>query len=223
MVSRSQPAPVSQNPMLVTAFEPFGGERVNPSAAALHALRGRSVAGHPLVTSVLPVSFAASLPKLRRLVLRHRPCLVLCLGQAGGRANLSIERIAVNVQDARIPDNTAAQPIDEPVEPGGPAAYFSTLPIKAMHAALRDHGLAGEVSNTAGTFVCNHVFYGLMHLLATEPRLAHTRGGFMHLPWLPGQGEPCLPLAALTEGIAIALLAAATHATDPKLGAGHTH
>jgi pyroglutamyl-peptidase len=145
------------------------------------------------------------------------------VGQAGGRGALSLERIAINVDDAPIADNTGAQPVDTPVAPGAPAAYFSSLPIKAMLSALRREGLSAEVSQTAGTFVCNHVFYGLMHALATRPALRHTRGGFVHVPWLPGQGTPSMALDDVVRGLRVALRAALAPASDTALPAGATH
>ncbi len=138
-------------PLLVTGFEPFGGTADNPSQQVAEALAGSTVAGHPVVAAVLPTTFGGALPALLEHVARLRPALVLCLGQAGGRQAVSIERVAINVVDARIADNAGARPVDIPVVPGGPAAYFSGLPIKALHAALLAAGLPSEVSNSAGT------------------------------------------------------------------------
>lgn len=211
--------PVAEPTILLTGFEPFGGSAVNPSLQAVQALNGRRIAGHRVVGAALPTAFGDSVRELAALLAAHRPVLVLATGQAGGRAALSMERVAINVDDARIPDNAGAQPVDVPVVPGGPAAYFSTLPIKAMRAALLAQGIPAEVSQTAGTFVCNHVFYGLMHLLA-RPRWRGVRGGFVHVPWLPGQGEPCLPLADIVAGLRTALDAAVTHAQDIREAAG---
>ncbi len=151
---------------------------------------------------------------LDELITAHVPRLVLCTGQAGGRAALSLERVAINIDDARIPDNAGAQPIDTPVLAGGPAAYFSTLPIKAMLAALLAGGIRAEVSQTAGTFVCNHVFYGLMHRLATDPGCAGVRGGFVHLPWLPQQGHPSMTREQLVFGLELALRCAVRTQSD---------
>jgi pyroglutamyl-peptidase len=153
-------------------------------------------------------------------LLRYRPALVVCTGQAGGRASLSLERVALNVNDARIPDNTGSQPVDTPVIPGAPAAYFSTLPIKAMLAALLDAGINAEVSQTAGTFVCNHVFYGLMHELATHAELRQTRGGFIHVPWLPAQGQPSMRLDEIVQGLKVAIECALATVTDIRKEAG---
>ena len=187
--------------VLLTGFDPFNGASVNPSWLAVQALHGRQVRGRRLVAAQLPTDCAAALPRLDALLLRYQPELVVCVGQAGGRAALSLERVAINVVDAPVPDNAGAQPVDVPVVPGGPAAYFSTLPIKAACAGLRQAGLPAEVSQTAGTFVCNQVFYGLMHSLVTWPQLAHTRGGFVHVPWLPEQGSPAMPQADVTRGL----------------------
>ena len=147
----------------------------------------------------------------------------LCLGQAGGRSALSLERIGININDARIADNRGAQPIDTPVVAGGPTAYFSSLPIKAMRQAVQRAGIACEVSQTAGTFVCNHVLYGLMHLLAHDRALVGARGGFVHVPWLPEQGVPHLPLRSMVRGMHTALWAAVLAPTDVALQAGATH
>jgi len=191
--------------ILVTGFEPFGGEAVNPSAQVAQALHGRAISGAAVVGAVLPCVFGAANDAMVALLAAHRPRLVLALGQAAGRSALSLERVAINVDDARIPDNAGAQPVDVPVVPGAAAARFSTLPVKAMVAALRDAGIAAELSNSAGTFVCNHVFYGLQHALR---RRRSARSGFMHLPLLPAQalrGEPSLPLETMVRGVALAL------------------
>jgi pyroglutamyl-peptidase len=206
--------------VLVTGFEPFGGETLNPSWMAVQALHGRRIGGHRIVGMQLPTVFGQSLEVLREGLTSLRPDLVVCTGQAGGRMALSLERIAINVNDARIPDNAAAQPVDTPVIPGGPAAYFTTLPIKAMHKALIDEGINAEVSQTAGTFVCNHAFYGLMHLLATLPALAHTRGGLVHVPWLPEQGQPSMRLEEIVQGLRVAIACALDTAEDIRRQAG---
>jgi pyroglutamyl-peptidase len=200
-------------PILVTGFEPFGGERINPSAEVARALHGRAIDGAPVIGVVLPCVFGASIAALRQALDTHRPQLVLALGQATGREGFTLERIAINLDDARIADNAGAQPIDEPVLARGPAAHFTTLPIKAMVAALRDAGHSASVSNSAGTFVCNHVFYGLQQALK---RRHSVRSGFMHLPALPEQSQqaPTLPLAAMIEGVAIALAAALRTGAD---------
>jgi pyroglutamyl-peptidase len=207
--------------ILLTGFEPFGGEGVNPSQAIVAALSGTTVAGCEVAGVTLPCEFGRAASELAQAIDRLRPSLVLALGQAGGRADLSLERIAINVDDARMPDNAGAAPIDLPVVAGGPAAYFTTLPVKAMVAALRAAGLPASVSQSAGTYVCNHVFYALQHRLAGSG----VRSGFMHLPLLPEQaarqpGQPSLPLQTLLEGVRVALAAASANVSDLRESGG---
>jgi pyroglutamyl-peptidase len=201
---------------LVTGFEPFGGETVNPALEALRRLPAR-LGALAITTQVLPAVFGQALDALGAAVEATNPDIVLCVGLAGGRAALSLERVAINIDDARIADNRDRQPIDLPVVAGGPAAYFTTLPIKAAVAALREAGLPAIVSNTAGTFVCNHVFYGLLHLAAT--RRPGMRGGFLHVPYLPGQaalqdGAPSMALEDIVRGVEIVLTVAAARRDD---------
>lgn len=207
--------------ILVTGFEPFGGDAINPSWEVAQALDGDSIGGAQIVARRLPCVFQQALHELRQQLNELKPDLVLALGQAGGRCDFSVERVAINVDDARIPDNAGAQPVDTPVVSGAPAAYFSTLPIKAMVAGLRLAGLPASVSQSAGTFVCNHVFYGLQHELAGSD----TRGGFMHIPYLPEQaaskpGQPSLPLSTLINGVRLALMLALQHDVDIRVGDG---
>lgn len=206
--------------VLVTGFDPFGGDDLNPSWQAARALHGRQISGHRLVAAQLPTVFGQALTVLGGLVREHRPALVICLGLAAGRSAISIERVAINVNDARIPDNMGNQPIDEAIVNGGPAAYFSTLPIKAMRAAIQAEGLPAEVSQSAGTFVCNHVFYGLMHLLANGRGLKKVKGGFIHVPMLPEQGSPNLQLNSLVEGLRVGIRVALTTDVDLRQQAG---
>jgi pyroglutamyl-peptidase len=209
--------------ILLTGFDPFGGDTQNPSGLIAHALHGQRIAGHTVVAAQLHTEFDESLKQLNELLLQHQPVLTLCLGQAGGRMALSLERIGININDARIADNKGHQPIDTPVVVGGPAAYFSNLPVKTMLRATLREGVPCEVSQTAGTFVCNHVLYGLMHLLAQGACPAGARGGFVHVPWLPEQGTPHLPLRQMVHGIYAALWAALLASDDIALGAGATH
>ena len=219
MLSSASPAVRSPLSVLVTGFDPFGGSLVNPSWDAVHALHGREVAGHRIVGAELPTVFGASLRRLEALLEEHRPRLVVCTGQAGGRAALSLERVAINVNDARIADNAGAKPVDTPVVADGPAAYFTTLPIKAMLQALLDAGVRAEVSQTAGTFVCNHAFYGLMHLLAA-PQWRGVRGGLVHVPWLPQQGQPSMRLEDVVRGLEVAIACALSTHDDIRKEAG---
>jgi pyroglutamyl-peptidase len=208
--------------ILLTGFEPFGGESVNPSWQVAQALDGERIGAATVQALQLPCVFGASRGALDAALAEVRPTLVLALGQAGGRDGFTVERVAINVDDGRIADNAGQQPIDEPVVPGGPAAYFATLPIKAMVAALQRAGWSAAVSQTAGTYVCNHVFYGLMHSLRRRPS---ARAGFIHLPWLPEQaaaqaGQPSLPLAVQTAGVRLALQTALATAADLHASGG---
>jgi pyroglutamyl-peptidase len=207
--------------VLLTGFEAFGGETLNPSWQVAQALHGQKVAGWHIQAQCLPCVFGESLDSLANALAASRPGLVLLLGQAGGRCDLSLERLAVNVDDARIPDNQGQQPIDEAVVPGAPTAYFSSLPIKAMVHNMRAAGVPAAVSQTAGTFVCNHVFFGLMHLLR---RRRTVRGGFMHVPLLPVQaaqaGLPGLDLETQCKGVMVALATAMQQRVDRQESGG---
>ena len=212
--------PAARATVLLTGFDAFGGEAINPSWLIAQTLNGEILQGHLVVAAQLPTEFAASDKLLADLLRQHQPALVLCIGLAGGRESFSLERIAINIQDARIADNIGAQPIDVPVVKSGPAAYFSTLPIKAMLQALTAANIPAEVSQTAGTFVCNHVFYTLMHVLKKQGSIADARGGFIHVPYLQGQGLPCMTLKDMVRGMRIAVECALTNHSDVLVGAG---
>ncbi len=207
--------------ILLTGFEPFGGDRINPSWLVAQALHGQQIDGATVHSLQLPCVFGRSLVHLQEALAQHRPQLVLALGLAAGRAEMSVERVAINVDDARIADNAGAAPIDQPVVPRGPAAYFSTLPIKAMVHGMNNTGVPAVVSQTAGTFVCNHVFFGLMHLLR---RRRAARGGFMHVPLLAEQaveaGLPGLDMDTQCRGVTAALQAALQHQADLQTTGG---
>ena len=214
-----QPTVTFMPTVLLTGFDAFGGYSMNPSWLAVEALHDELLRGHRIVAAQLPTTFAGSGSVLLKLLRKHKPALVVCVGLAGGRSALSLERIAINVDDARIADNAGARPVDVPVVEGGPPAYFSTLPIKAMFQSLTTAGVAAEVSQTAGTFVCNHVFYVLMQALKKQ-RKRSTRGGFVHVPYLPGQGLPCMALEDVVRGLRLAIASALTTEHDARIGAG---
>jgi pyroglutamyl-peptidase len=213
--------------ILLTGFEPFGGQGLNPSWEVARALHGLTLEGAQITSVQLPCVFAQALPALQQALAQHTPDIVLALGQAEGRCDFSLERVAINVQDARIPDNAGQQPIDVPVIKGGPAAYFSTLPIKSLVAGLKAAGFPASVSQTAGTFVCNQVFYGLQHALAGQG----VHSGFMHLPLLPEQAAhwpgpslPSWPVALQVAGVRQALALLVAHRqqglADAAIGGG---
>lgn len=211
--------------VLLTGFEPFNKANVNPAWEAVRALDGWSGEGFRVEVRQLPCVFGDARDALAAMVDELHPDIVIAVGQAGGRAEMSVERVAINVDDASILDNAGRQPVDRPIVEDGPAAYFSTLPIKAMVAAMRDKGLAAGVSQTAGTFVCNHVFYGLMHHTAGKP----TRAGFMHVPFLPEQAEqrpddpPSMALDDIILGIMTAVETAVHVERDVAQAGGATH
>jgi len=211
--------------VLLTGFASFGGESSNPSWDSVSRLDGEIIAGHHAIARRLPVEFGGALDALRDAIAEASPSLVLCVGQAGGRAQLSLERVAINIDDARIADNAGASPIDEAIVADGPAAYFATLPIKAILAELRAAGIPAEISQTAGTYVCNHVFYGLMHALHACPG---TRAGFLHIPYAPEQaarhpGAPSLPLQTVVAALRIAVETTVATIEDRRIGAGAEH
>ena len=190
--------------LLVTGFEPFGGDDINPSGELARLLHGHRVGAAQVAGVVLPCVFATALPALMAALQQHQPRWVLALGLAGSRSVVSVERVAINLMDARIPDNAGAQPVDQPVLASAPAAYFTGLPAKAIVADLVSAGHRAELSYSAGSFVCNQVFYALMRALAQRPGVV---GGFIHLPPLPQQAQrhPAAQPIALSEQLAATL------------------
>ncbi len=201
--------------ILLTGFEPFGGDAVNPSEQAVRILAAGPPPGLRLVTAILPVSYARMDAALAEAIARARPDAVVAVGLAASRAEMSVERVAINLDDARIPDNDGAQPIDVPVVAGGPAAYFSTLPIKAIVARMREAGVPAHVSQTAGTFGCNHIFYLARHLAETHDR--GMRAGFIHVP-----GPANMKLASVVTGLRAALETVRDTTTDLRVAEGAT-
>ena len=211
--------------VLITGFEPFGGETVNPSWEVVKQLDGAIIDDCRVVARQLPCVFGESLLVLNAAIDALQPSVVLAVGQAGGRVDVTVERVAINVDDARIPDNHGQQPVDVAIVEGGPAAWFSTLPIKAMVAALRESGIPASVSQTAGTFVCNHVMYGVLHKLADRPEV---KGGFIHIPYLPEQaaahpGAPSMATQTVKQALEIAITVALRQEADIKVVGGATH
>lgn len=207
--------------ILLTGFAPFAGEAVNPSWEAVRSFEGMVIDGHRVTAVELPTEFGSALPMLRAALRRLRPRAAIAVGLAGGREGISLERVAINVIDARIPDNAGRQPIDVPVVRNGPAAYFTTLPIKAALSSLQRERIPAHVSQTAGTYVCNQVFYALMH--ATRHRHA-MRAGFVHVPWLPDQAQrhdaPGMPLEQIRHALAVIVRCALTTRRDAPVSGG---
>ncbi len=211
--------------ILLTGFEPFGGVAGNPSWDAVQPLDGSVIGGHRVVAQRLPVTFDGAMAQLPRQIARQRPALVLSVGLAGGRSGISLERVAINLDDARIPDNDGAQPRDQPIANHGPAAYFTTLPVKAIRAALLQAGFDCSISHTAGTYVCNHVFYGALHALRRRPG---SRAGFIHIPWSPREGvahpgQPTMEIATVTNALRLALQVAIETDGDIAATGGSEH
>jgi len=210
--------------VLLTGFEPFDGAADNPSARLVMALAAEAPpVGVRLAATVLPVRYRDAGAALHEAVRRHRPDMVIATGLAGGRPEISVERVAINIDDARTADNEGIKRVDTPVVSGGPAAYFATLPIKAVVGAIRAAGVPAQVSQSAGTFLCNHIFYRASHLATTD--FPGMRVGFLHLPWLPEQatghpGAPSMALADMLVALRAAVEAARHTATDLAVAAG---
>ena len=212
--------------ILVTGFDPFGGEKVNPALEAVKSLPSE-IHGAEVHWVAIPTVFYQSAEVLEAEIVRYQPDAVLCIGQAGGRASLTPERVAINQDDARIPDNQGNQPIDTPIRMDGQAAYFSTLPIKAMVQAIKEEGLPATVSNTAGTFVCNHLMYQALYL--ADKKFPHMKSGFMHIPYMTEQvvnkpNTASMNLTDIVRGIEAAIGAIVEYKDkDLKIVGGATH
>ncbi|PEB50473.1 pyroglutamyl-peptidase I [Bacillus pseudomycoides] len=212
--------------VLLTGFEPFGGEDINPAWEVAKQLDEKKFGEYKIVSKQVPTVFHKSIQILQSYIDEFEPAIIICIGQAGGRADITVERVAINIDDARIADNEGNQPVDIPVIEEGPVAYWSTLPPKAIVKKLRAEGIPASVSQTAGTFVCNHLFYGLMHILAKSENGA--RGGFVHIPFLPEQasnhsGHPSMSLSTITKGIELLIEVALEVEKDIVECGGATH
>lgn len=211
--------------ILVTGFNPFGGEAVNPAYEAVKLLPD-TIAGAEIIKKEIPTEFDRSVKEIEAAIEAYRPDIVLNVGQAGGRACVTVEKIGINLADARIPDNAGRQPIDEPLQNDGPAAYFATVPTRAMVQNVRKHGFPCQISYTAGTYVCNCVMYQVLHLCTTK--YTDTKAGFIHVPYACEQvvGKPgntaSMPLDAITKSLEYAIEAAALGMEEECLSMGTT-
>jgi len=213
--------------VLVTGIEPFDGEKVNPSWEVVKQLGDLELSGAKIVVRQLPCVFGKAIDALNAAIDEVLPEMVICVGQAGGRSDFSIERVAININDARIPDNEKNQPVDEAIVAGGPAAYFSSLPIKTIVNGLRESGIPASVSQTAGTYVCNHIMYGLLHRLA-QPSCKVVKGGFIHIPYLPEQaarhpGAPSMSVNTVLNALELTIAIALHTEQDLRIAEGATH
>ncbi len=211
--------------ILVTGFDPFGDESINPSIEAVKRLP-KEIAGNQIIPLEIPTIAYKSLQLIEEAILKYDPEVILSIGQAGGRAGLSVERVGINCDDYRILDNAGNQPIDDPIFSDGPAAYFSDLPIKAMVEKMKEKEIPAFVSNSAGTFVCNHVLYGVCHLIKTK--YPGKRSGFIHIPFLPEQvlDKPTvasMSLEKILEGLIVSLEVISSTTKDIKVIGGEIH
>ncbi|WP_027625156.1 pyroglutamyl-peptidase I [Clostridium lundense] len=208
--------------VLMTGFEPFGGEKINPSFEAVKRITDK-VSDAEIIKEEIPTVFKKSIKELERLITIHKPDIVICVGQAGGRFDITVERVAINVDDARIADNEENQPVDEKIFEDGENAYFSNLPIKAMVSEMKNNNIPASLSNTAGTFVCNHIMYGLLYLI--NKKYPSIRGGFIHVPYIAEQvitkpNTPFMDLNKIAEGLTFAIKAAVENKEDLNITLG---
>lgn len=208
--------------ILVTGFDPFGGESINPAIESVKRLPD-TIAGAEIIKMEIPTVFHKSINVIDEAIKEHDPDVILSIGQAGGRYDITVERIGINCDDARIADNEGNQMIDEPVFADGPTAYFVNLPIKAMVSEIQKAGIPASVSNSAGTFVCNHITYGVRHLV--ETKYPGKRSGFIHIPFLPNQvldkkGQPSMALSTIIDGLSAAIKAIVENDRDVKVTGG---
>ncbi len=207
--------------VLVTGFDPFGGETINPAYEAVKLVND-NIEGAEIIKIEIPTVFGKSMIVIDKAIQKYQPDVVLAIGQAGGRTSMAVERVGINVDDARIPDNDGQQPIDEIIYEDGENAYFSNLPIKKMVFEMQNENVPAVVSNTAGTYVCNHVLYSIMYLI--DKKYNNLRGGFIHVPFLPEQVKdknmPSMSLEMIKKGIEVAIKTAVKNESDEKLVGG---
>lgn len=193
--------------VLITGFEPFGGEKINPALEAVKMLPD-TIGGAKIVKLEVPTVFEKSIKRLDECIEKEKPDITICVGQAGGRFDITVERVAINVDDARIPDNENNSPADEKIFEDGRNAYFAALPIKAIVKNINDAGIPASISDSAGTFVCNHLMYGLLYLI--DKKYNNMAGGFIHVPFIPQQASgkkntPSMNVSDIVKALTIAV------------------
>ena len=208
--------------ILLTGFEPFGGEPVNPAEEAVKRVRD-NINGAEVIKITIPTVQTKSVEVIEEAIKLHNPDVVVSVGQAGGRYDITPERVAINIDDFRIPDNEGNQPIDEIIKEDGKNAYFSNLPLKAMIKHMNDNGVPASLSNTAGTFVCNHVMYGILYMI--DKKYPNIKGGFIHIPYMTSQimekkNTPFMSLDEIVKGLEFALEACVLYSEDVKAVGG---
>ncbi|MBQ9845947.1 MAG: pyroglutamyl-peptidase I [Oscillospiraceae bacterium] len=212
--------------ILITGFDPFDKEKINPAYEAVKLLPDK-IGNAEIIKLEIPTVFGKGACSMEKAIEQHNPDCVICIGQAGGRSCISIEKVAINFIDARIADNDGNQPINTAIIPDGPTAYFSTLPIRAMAENIREHGIPAHISYTAGTFVCNEVMYRLLHFIDTKYH--HIRGGFIHVPYTAAQaaskpdGTASMDEKIIAKGLEYAILAIAQNKEHSGGHMGTTH
>jgi pyroglutamyl-peptidase len=204
--------------ILITGFDPFGGENINPALEAVKKLPD-TLLGSEIIKLEIPTVFRKSLETIEKNIIKHNPDVVISIGQAGGRFGITPERVAINMDDARIKDNEGNQPIDISIYEDGKSAYFSNLPIKAMVKEMNDNGIPASISNSAGTFVCNHVMYGVLYLI--DKKYPNIRGGFIHVPYIPSQvttkpNMPSMSIDDIAKGLELSIKAVIENSSDIK-------
>lgn len=209
--------------VLITGFDPFGGAVINPAYEAVKLLPDM-IKGAQIIKIEIPTVFKKDGQVIEKAITTHQPDIVLCVGQAGGRSGITIEKVAINLMEARIPDNEGQQPLNQPIDVDGPTAYFATIPVKTMVQAIKQKKIPASVSYTAGTFVCNDIMYRVLHLAATTyPAM---RGGFIHVPYLPEQaidlpeGTPTMSAETISQALATAIEAAISTDQDTEIAMG---
>jgi pyroglutamyl-peptidase I len=208
--------------ILVTGFDPFGEDKINPAIESVKKLPDE-IKGVKIIKLEIPTVYMKSLEKIDEAIKEYNPDVILSIGQAGGRPDITVERVGINVDDYRIKDNEGNQPIDTKIYDDGENAYFSNLPIKAIVENIRKNNIPASISNTAGTFVCNHVLYGVQYLL--DKKYPNKKSGFIHIPFLPEQvinrpNTPSMSISTIVKALTLALEAIIENGSDKKISGG---